>query len=142
MPDPIDIGAGWTNETKLADLERNNFGHRYIPVGRVDIGKIHQGEIVTIVFVALNALVIVQKIAAAVEDQPIAVDLDPLGMMRGMAVNDRNISALDKAMGKVPLPFRNVITPIRSLMNRDNNHVTRLSVTRDLVGDADGSCLR
>ena len=59
-----------------------------------------------------------------------------------MAVNDGYVSALDQCMGKVPLLVRNVIAPIGSPVDRDNNHVMGLPLTRDLVGDAGNSCFR
>ena len=78
----MDIWAGRTNKSKVADLKRNNGDRDDITTGRLDIGEIHQCKIAAVVFVALNTLVIVKKIAAAIEDQPVAVDLDTFGMMR------------------------------------------------------------
>ena len=47
-----------------------------------------QRELAAERLVAADPLVVVQEVAAAVEDQLVAVDLDPLGVVRGVAVHD------------------------------------------------------
>jgi hypothetical protein len=44
--------------------------------GSIQRGKVHQAEIAPILLVAADAFVVVEQVAAAVQDQPAAVDLD------------------------------------------------------------------
>ena len=70
------------NKSEVADLKRDNGDRDDITAGRLDICEIHHCKIAAVFFVALNTFVIVEKIAAAIEDQPVAIDLNAFGMMR------------------------------------------------------------
>jgi hypothetical protein len=83
-------------ETEFPDLKRDHL-ERGKGACRLEVDKVHQGQVVTKLVIAPDALVVVQEIAAAIENKPIAVDLNGFPMMRRMAVNDRNIGSVDKA---------------------------------------------
>src|SRR2546425_5597848 len=70
-----------------------------------------------------DALVVVQEVAATEKDDPIAVDLDALWMVRGMAVHHVHHRGIDQPMREGTLGFRNAITPVAAPVNRGHDHV-------------------
>jgi hypothetical protein len=61
----------------------------------VKIGEDHQRQIAAEPLVAPDTLIIVEEIAAAVQDRAIFVDVDGPRVVRGMAVQDRNPGLVD-----------------------------------------------
>ncbi len=85
--------------------------------GELKTGEIHQGEVVAILLIPFNPFVVVEKVPTAVKDYPALVELDSLGMVGGVAVNDINPRIIDKSMGKMSLHGGNSIAPVSPPMN-------------------------
>ncbi len=91
-------------QPEISDLQRRHLELDQPSVRRVYARKIHQHQIVPEFLVSLDAFVIVQEIAAAIEDRLFLVDFDPLRMVRRMAVDDVDARQVDQRMGEGPLP--------------------------------------
>jgi len=78
---PRNILVGRADNLKLPDLKRNDLELSKSATDRLNISKIHQGQIVPIGLVSSDAFVIVEKVAAPIENKPIAIDLDRLCMV-------------------------------------------------------------
>ena len=63
---------------------------------------------------ALNSLIIVEEVAAAVEDRPAAMDLDRFRMMRRVAKDDVDPRAVDEGASKAALVRRKIVAPVRA----------------------------
>lgn len=110
FPQPGGVFVRSGVEPELSDLQDNELeafdGARL----RFDIGEVHQREVVAELLMSADALIVVQEIPTAIEDQPTAIDFDRLGMMRGMAVDDGNIRAIDERMGDCPVLRQNFVS--------------------------------
>ena len=65
LPNPIDVPRLRNGKTEVPDLQRSQFERLKTSVGRVQVGKIHQHQVVTVALVTTNPLIVVQKITAA-----------------------------------------------------------------------------
>ena len=84
-PQPFAVFGGGVVQPHLFGLHRHHVqGRERARVGG-DVRKVQRAQIVTELFVAADALVVVDGIAAAIQDQPLPVDLDRAGMVGGMA---------------------------------------------------------
>ena len=92
---PFDVALRRNGETEVLDLQRNELECLKAPIGRIQIHKIHQRQVVTVALVAGNSFIVVQKITATVEDEAITIDFDRPWMMRRMPMNDRDASLVD-----------------------------------------------
>jgi hypothetical protein len=92
---------------------------------------VHQAEFRTVAIMTANALVVVQEIAAPAQDQPATVDLNALLVVRGMAVNQIDPSAIDQGPGKTALRRRDLVTPAAAPVDRRQRDVARPLVRRD-----------
>ncbi len=137
---PTDILLGRADKLEIANLQGNDF-KRSKRASRLDRGEIHQDEVIAKFLVAPDPFVVVDEIAAAIENKPIAVNLDGLRMMRRMAVDDGNVGAVDERMGKALVLVRNFVTLIRSPMHRNNDQIARPLNARDFIGDPCGAGL-
>ena len=115
--DPFNVPPRWNGETKVLDLQRNQFERMEASARRIQVGKIHQGKVVTVALVTTDTFIVVQKIAAAIENETISIDFDRSRMMRRMPVNDRYACFVDEGPGQNFLLMGNVISPIGSPMN-------------------------
>ena len=70
-------------------------------------------SVAAILFVSADAFIIIEEVAAAIENEPLVVDLDGLGMMRRMAMNDRYIRPVDEGAAEALL-LGGFAAPIRS----------------------------
>src|SRR5664279_3670313 len=120
---PLDIGSRCWNKLKTPDLKHREFETRKMSGQGIETGEIHHGEIAAKFLVAANALIVIQEVAASVEDQSILVYFDGFRVVRGMAVDKRNIGLIDEAARKSSLLFWNLISPICSPMNRCNDQI-------------------
>jgi hypothetical protein len=120
---PLDIGSRCGNKLKTPDLKHREFATRKTSGQGLETGEIHRGEIAAKFLVAANALIVVQEVAASVEDQSILVAFDGLRVVRGMAVDKRNIGPIDEGARKSSLLFRTLISPICSPMNGCNHQI-------------------
>jgi hypothetical protein len=59
-----------------------------------------------------NPFVVIQKVAASIEDQLAPVDLDRLGMVRRMTLNDIDPGDINEIMGKISFLDRDPVTKI------------------------------
>src|SRR5271166_1820538 len=131
---PPNVGGGCGDKLKTPDLKHREFETSKGPSQRLELREIHNGEIATKFFVAANALIIIQEVAASVEDQSIFVYFDGFRVVRGMAVDKGNICTIGQSMRKPSVLFWNLISPIRSPMNGGDDHIARPPQARDLFG--------
>ena len=82
FPYPINVGLGRKDQTELPDLEGYRLKSEKIPTRCVDVSEIHDGEVAAVFLVTPDTLIIIEEIAAAVQNKPAAVDLDRLRVMR------------------------------------------------------------
>ena len=94
---PCHVLLGGADQAKIADLERNEV-ERGKSTGGFDIDEIHQDQVVAVALVAADSFVVVEEIAAAVKNEATAKNLDPLRVMRGMAVDDGDAGPLDQGV--------------------------------------------
>ena len=92
-------------------------------VGRIQVGEIHQGQVVTVALVTMDPFIVVQKITAAIENEALFVDFDCFDMVRRMAVYDIDSGFVNEAVSKPLLGVRNFIAPIPSPMYRDDDNI-------------------
>ena len=69
-------------ELEPSNLQRCQIQFNEAAVHGTDTGEVNRHEVAAEVLAALDAFVIVQEIAAAIQDQPILIDLDRLGVVR------------------------------------------------------------
>lgn len=84
----------------------------------VEFGEVQQSQFAAKAFVALDAFVVVDQIAAAVEDQPPVMDLEALGVVGGVAVDPVNAGLVDQAVGEAPLFFGDDVAPVAAGRDR------------------------
>ena len=68
-------------QLKSRHLERRDLQPTQRLVGHIEGQEVHQREISPVLFVTPDAFVVVDEVAAPVEDWLAPVDLDPLGMV-------------------------------------------------------------
>jgi hypothetical protein len=123
---PSDVLSRRPNKPEIPDLKRNEIKRAEIS-GSIDFRKVHEHQIVSIPLVSFDAFIIVQKITAPVENEPVAVNLYGLRMMRRMAVEDGDPGAIDQDMRQSSLVLWDFITPIQTPiqtpMDRNDNKV-------------------
>ena len=99
-------------EAEVADAERHHVEARQLAGSRRSTStEVHEHEIAAIGLVVLDALVVVEEVAAAVEDRLAAIDLDRLGVMRGMAVDDVDTGLVDEAVRERASLVRDLRSP-------------------------------
>lgn len=64
-----------------------------------------------------NTLVIIEQVAAAIEDGAVAVDLDPEWVMRRVTMDDVGDACINETSGKALVLDWNAINPIRTLVS-------------------------
>ena len=69
LPHPFNVPPRWNGETKVLDLQGNQFESMEASVGWIQVGEIHQYQIVTVAFVTTDPLIVVQKITTAIENE-------------------------------------------------------------------------
>src|SRR5690606_31231535 len=69
----------------------------------VEFGEVQQRQFAAKALVAFDAFVVVDQVAAAVEDQPPVVDLEALGVVGGVAVDQIDAGLVDQALGEAAL---------------------------------------
>ena len=77
---PSHIGFTCSLQPKSAHLVGQNSKLGQRPV-LLEAWKVREGEVAAKLLIAFNALVIGNEIAAAIEDQPAAIDLEPARMV-------------------------------------------------------------
>lgn len=73
---PVDIGAGRASRPELPNLQRNKVECSKRPAFGIKVGDVHQRKITSIHFPACDPFVVVQEVAAAIQDRAVTVDLD------------------------------------------------------------------
>src|SRR4029077_15691737 len=74
--DPFNVPPRWIGETKVLDLQRSQFERLEAPARRIQRREIHQRQGGTVALVTTDPFVVVQKIAAAIENETISIDFD------------------------------------------------------------------
>ena len=133
---PIDVLPRRAAKPEIPDLKRDDLERSEISGRRFDICEIHQRQVAAIFFVPADTFIIIEEIAAAIENEPLMVDLDGLRVMRRMAVNDRHIRPVDEGACEELLFGRDFVAPIRSPMKRDNGQIARLLDADDVFRGA------
>jgi hypothetical protein len=67
--DPFNVPPRWTGETKVLDLQGNQFERMEASAGRIQVDEIHQHKVVTVALVTTDPFIVVQKITAAIENE-------------------------------------------------------------------------
>lgn len=119
---PGRVGAGGAREAHALDGHRHGLEGEQPPV-RFQRREVHEPQVVPEFRVGLDPLVVVEQVAAAVEDQPPPVDLDRLGVVRGMPPDDVRPARVDEAAGEGGLLGGELVAPVRAPMERDDEHV-------------------
>ena len=68
----------------LTSVERCHVQLDKLARGRIQLREVEQSKIISVLLVTADALVVIDKITTAIQDQLLAVDLDGPRMMRGM----------------------------------------------------------
>src|SRR6266566_5391731 len=131
--DPFNVPPRWIGEAKVLDLQWNQSERMEASAGWIQVGEIHQREVVTVALVTTGPFIVVQKITAAIENETISINFDRSRMMRRMPVNDRHACLVDESPGQNLLLIRNVISPIGSPMDRNDDEIARPPERHDLV---------
>ena len=125
-------------QSHLTSLQRRHLQLSEFTRCGIQAWQIEQAKIISVLPVTTDPLVIVDKIAAAIQDQFLAVDLERPGMVRGMSV-DKIDSTVDEPMRKAHLFRFDAIAPVRAPVCGDDHHVTGLSdavhPAAQLIGD-------
>ena len=74
-------------QSQLSQLHRRHAQVAQLPADRVEGREIHEREVGPVLLVPEDPLVVVDEVAAAVEDKPVAIDLDRARMMRRVPVD-------------------------------------------------------
>jgi hypothetical protein len=72
--------------------------------------------------VPANSLVVIDKVPAAIEDEPVTIDLDRKRMMRRVAVDNVD-AAVDQPARKSDVLSRRFVSPIAAPMDRGDRDV-------------------
>jgi hypothetical protein len=83
---PVNVLIRRAVQSKPAYLQRHHVKTSNVAAVALHPGKVHYGEIAAESFVSLDALIIIDEIATAVNYQAIAVNLDRFWVMRGMTM--------------------------------------------------------
>ena len=89
----------------------------------VEVDEVEQPQVGAEPLVAGDALVVVDQVATAVEHQPLAVDLDRTGVVRGMPVHDVH-AAVDQPVGEEDLGARDGVPPVRAPVDGHDRDVS------------------
>ena len=118
---PSHIGFTCSLQPKSAHLvgQNSKLGQGTI---LLEAWKIREGEVAAKLLIAFDALVIGNEIAAAIEDQPVTIDLEPARMVGGMTMQKVASPGIDQRMGERALLLVDAVAPIRAPMNgRDHD---------------------
>ena len=88
------------------------------------LGKYINTKIIPECLVAVNAFIVVQKVAASEKDQFAIVNLNSLWVMRGVTPDDVDAGLVDQSMRKGALIAGNVIPPIPAPVERRHKDVS------------------
>lgn len=108
--EPSGVVKGSATEAELPKLKRHQL-QSFERAARAKLGQVHEDQIAAIFLVTGDSLVIVDEVAAAVEDEPVAIHLNGPRMMRGMAVNNID-SPLDQSMSEPDMVGRDLVSPV------------------------------
>ncbi len=99
--------------------------------------EVEQAQVAAVGLVAGDALVIIDAVAAAVQDEPAAVHLDRARVVWGVAVHHVD-AAVDQSAGEAHLIGVHAVSPVGSPVDGDHRDVTgplgRLHLAEDAVG--------
>jgi hypothetical protein len=99
--DPFNVPPRWIGEAKVLDLQGNQSERMEASAGWIQVGEIHQRQVVTVALVTTDPFIVVQKITAAIENEAISINFDRSRMMRRMPVNDRHACLVDESRAKI-----------------------------------------
>ena len=91
---------------------------------------------------ARDALVVVDEVAAAVEDQLAAAPLDAFRMVRRVAVQHVDPARINQPVRELLLLDRNAIAPVAAPVNRDHDDVPCALFGADALGQSIGTARR
>jgi hypothetical protein len=96
-------------------------------------------KIASISLVARDAFVVVQEVAAPVENGPPSVDFDCLRMMRGVAVDHIDAGHIDELVSQGDLLLFDLVAPVVTPVNGSHDDVSLspagLYPSRNVKGD-------
>jgi hypothetical protein len=110
--EPERVPAVRSVEAKVPNLHGHQPQTLQASRGRIQSGEVQEGEVATKGFVAADALVVVQEIAAAVEDELVPIYLEAHRVVRGVAVHDVHSRGIDEHVGKGTLPGWDAVAPV------------------------------
>ena len=106
-------------------LHRHHGQAREPARGEFERREIHEPEVAAIPAMAGDALVVVDEIAAAVENEPVTIHLDGADVMRRVPVDEID-TTFDQPMGKLDKVLRDIESPVGAPVNRNHRDVARL----------------
>src|SRR5690606_26345322 len=80
--------------------------------GAVEGREVHEREVAAELLVTADPLVVVEEVAAPVEDRPAAVDLDRLRVVGGVAVHDVDARVIDQRVREAAVLARDLVPPV------------------------------
>src|SRR5271157_3449492 len=140
--EPLAVGGPGPVQPHLPGLHRHHAQGGQFPRVRPYRGEVQQAQVVPVrLRGAADAFVVVDAVAAAVEDELAPVGLDRPGVVRGVAV-DHVDTAVDEAAGEAGLVTGHVIPPVGAPVDGDDDDVAGLPGGArpgdDLVGGGAG----
>src|SRR6185369_7358127 len=84
LSEPARVVGRCTPQTKVTNPQRSHCKLDQPPARDVEGEEVHEGEIGAVLLVSRDPFVVVEEVAASVDDRPAGANLDRLRVMRGM----------------------------------------------------------
>jgi hypothetical protein len=135
--EPLPVGGGGLVQPHLAGLHRGHPQRGELAGAGVKGREVEQAQVGPAGLVAGDALVVIDAVAAAVQDELAAVHLDRARVVAGVAVDEVD-AAVDQPAGEAHLIRVEAVSPVRSPVDGDDGDVAgppgRLHLADDVIG--------
>src|SRR5690606_35643826 len=118
-------------EPEPPDPERDQLEPDQPPGPGFQPREVHEHEIAPELVVPGDPLVVVQEIAAPVEDRAVPEDLDRLRVVRRVAVDDVDPGVFDQRVGEATVLLGDLVPPVPAPVDRGDGDVARPLRRRD-----------
>ena len=134
---PLPVRCGRGLQAHLRGLHGRDLQGCQLARARLHRREVEQPQVVAVLVVVPDALVVVDAVAAAVEDELAPEHLDRARVVRGVTV-DQVGPAVDQPVGEADLAGAHAIPPVRSPVDGDHSEVTGPLFGPDPAGDIVG----